>query len=101
MNDQFRAKLAIYGQWTYRAAWGLEITAALIGLATGIALGYQAFASSETATTTDLTLASAPFFYGCPSRADKNTGCHADVLGEVALETDSRSIPGLNRWDHV
>ena len=62
MNDQFRAKLAIYGQWTYRAAWGLEITAALIGLATGIALGYQAFASSETATTTDLTLASAPFF---------------------------------------
>jgi hypothetical protein len=62
MNAQFRAKLAIYGQWTYRAAWGLEITAAIIGLATGIVLGYQAFASSETATATDLTLASAPFF---------------------------------------
>jgi hypothetical protein len=62
MNAQFRAKLAIYGQWTYRAAWGLEITAAVIGLATGLFLGYQAFSSSEQVTTSELTIASAPFF---------------------------------------
>ena len=49
----------------------MEITAALIGLATGLALGYQAFsasqsatgaAASQAATSMDLILASAPFF---------------------------------------
>ena len=55
-------KLASYGQWTYRGAWVLEIVASLIGLATGIALGFQAFSTTETSNAMDLTLASAPFF---------------------------------------
>ncbi len=55
-------KLAIYGQWTYRAAWALEITAALIGLATGLVLGYQAYTANTSVTAVELTLASAPFF---------------------------------------
>ena len=60
--DAFRARLTNYGKWTYRAAWGLEAVAAVIGLATGLALGYQAFVAQEFVTATDLTLASAPFF---------------------------------------
>ncbi len=55
-------KLAIYGQWTYRGAWALEIAAATIGLLTGIVLGYQAFNASESVGAMDLALASAPFF---------------------------------------
>ncbi|RWD58084.1 MAG: hypothetical protein EOS36_26680, partial [Mesorhizobium sp.] len=55
-------KLASYGQWTYRGAWALEITASIIGLATGLALGVQAFEASQSATAMDLVLASAPFF---------------------------------------
>src|SRR5688572_20666980 len=54
-------RLAQYGRWTYRGAWALEIVAAAIGLATGLALGIQAYSSSETATTMELVLASAPF----------------------------------------
>lgn len=55
-------KLASYGQWTYRGAWALEIVASIIGLATGIALGFKGFAASESADSMDLVLASAPFF---------------------------------------
>lgn len=62
MPASMSQKLAIYGQWTYRGAWALEIVAATIGLATGIALGIQAFSASQSATAMDLTLASAPFF---------------------------------------
>src|SRR3712207_3424584 len=65
MASEFNAKLASYGQWTYRVAWTLEIVAACIGLATGIALGYQAFTDSADneifICTPDLDLASAPF----------------------------------------
>ena len=63
MQESFKEKLAVYGRWTYRGAWALEITAALLGLATGLALGYQAFATaaSNTVTSFDLVLASAPF----------------------------------------
>jgi hypothetical protein len=65
MSSAFNTKLAGYGQWTYRVAWALEIVAAAIGLATGLALGYQAYAhSSQTDLSIsglDLTLASAPF----------------------------------------
>ena len=46
MVSAFNAKLAVYGQWTYRVAWALEIVAASIGLATGLALGYQAYSAS-------------------------------------------------------
>jgi hypothetical protein len=38
MVSAFNAKLMVYGQWTYCVAWALEIVAASIGLATGIAL---------------------------------------------------------------
>ncbi len=62
ITDAFRQKLANYGVWTYRSAWGLEILAAGIGLTTGIVLGLQAFNSNESADATDLILASAPFF---------------------------------------
>jgi len=62
MTEALSQKLAVYGQWTYRGAWALEITAAIIGLMTGLALGYQAFAASESVTAMELTLASAPFF---------------------------------------
>lgn len=62
MSSAYISRLASYGQWTYRAAWALEIIASLIGLATGLALGIQAFTNSSTATTQDLILASAPFF---------------------------------------
>lgn len=59
-------KLATYGQWTYRAAWTMEIVAALLGLATGLALAYQAYTESfgteVSITAVDLVLASAPFF---------------------------------------
>ena len=63
MQESFKARLASYGQWTYRGAWALEASAAAMGLITGIALGYQAFASSEAGSVTsiDLILASAPF----------------------------------------
>ncbi|HEV2557203.1 MAG TPA: hypothetical protein VGU45_01120 [Microvirga sp.] len=65
MATAFNAKLAVYGQWTYRVAWALEIVAASIGLATGLVLGYQAYASShgsdESISSVDLALASAPF----------------------------------------
>jgi hypothetical protein len=62
MTETMSQKLAVYGQWTYRGAWALEITAAIIGLMTGLALGYQAFAAGESVTAMELTLASAPFF---------------------------------------
>ncbi|WP_262272295.1 hypothetical protein [Microvirga yunnanensis] len=66
MVSAFNAKLAVYGQWTYRVAWALEIVAASIGLATGIALGYQAYSASLgtelSVSGLDLALASAPFF---------------------------------------
>ncbi|MBL0408194.1 hypothetical protein JKG68_30370 [Microvirga aerilata] len=66
MVSAFNAKLAVYGQWTYRVAWALEIVAASIGLATGIALGYQAYSASLSTELSvsglDLALASAPFF---------------------------------------
>jgi len=55
-------KLASYGQWTYRGAWALEIIASIIGLTTGLVLGFQAFEASQSATAMDLILASAPFF---------------------------------------
>jgi hypothetical protein len=59
-------KLATYGQWTYRAAWTMEVVAAGLGLATGLALAYQAYSESfgttVSITTVDLVLASAPFF---------------------------------------
>ncbi|WP_371011716.1 hypothetical protein [Mesorhizobium sp. RCC_202] len=61
MQTTMSQKLATYGQWTYRGAWALELAAATIGLMTGVALGYQAFAASESVTAMDLTLASAPF----------------------------------------
>ena len=61
MTDLVNSKLAHYGAWTYRGAWALEITAALIGLATGLMLGFQAFSASES-TSMELVLASAPFF---------------------------------------
>ena len=54
-----------YGEWTYRSAWALEITAAIIGLGTGLALGYLSFvegATSGTSNATRLILQSAPFF---------------------------------------
>lgn len=62
MNASMSQKLASYGQWTYRGAWALEITASIIGLATGLMLGVQAFEASQSATAMDLVLASAPFF---------------------------------------
>lgn len=62
MNDALRLKFASYGVWTYRSAWAMEIMAAIIGLATGILLGVQAFKSNESAQVSDLILASAPFF---------------------------------------
>ncbi len=58
----YNEKLASYGQWTYRAAWALEITAATIGLATGLVLGYQAAIAKTEFSSADLALASAPFF---------------------------------------
>ncbi|MFD2649270.1 hypothetical protein ACFSX5_15900 [Devosia albogilva] len=61
MADIVNQKLATYGAWTYRGAWLLEVTAALIGLATGLTLGYQAFSASDS-TSMELILASAPFF---------------------------------------
>ena len=64
MHDALRLKLVGYGQRTYLAAWGLEIVASILGLTTGVALGYQAFATAEpgSVTSMDLILASAPFF---------------------------------------
>lgn len=64
IQDAFKAKLSSYGQWTYRGAWALEVSAAILGLLTGVALGYQAFASAEAGSVSsmDLALASAPFF---------------------------------------
>jgi hypothetical protein len=66
MASTFNEKLAVYGQWTYRVAWALEIVAASIGLTTGIALGYQAYSTSLgtelSISGLDLALASAPFF---------------------------------------
>lgn len=62
MYTAMSQKLASYGQWTYRGAWALEIVAAIIGLATGIALSYRGFVANEAADSMDLVLASAPFF---------------------------------------
>lgn len=62
MHAGMSQKLAGYGQWTYRGAWALEIVAATISLATGLALGIQAFEESQSATAMDLALASAPLF---------------------------------------
>jgi hypothetical protein len=55
-------KLASYGIWTYRGAWVLELTAAAIGLATGLALGLQAIRAGGEFDAMNLVLASAPFF---------------------------------------
>jgi hypothetical protein len=60
--DEFRARLAGYGRWTYRAAWALEIAAAIIGLGTGLILGYQAASATDNVEAMALVLASAPFF---------------------------------------
>lgn len=62
MQATMRQKLASYGQWTYRGAWALEVVASIIGLATGIVLGFRGFSASESADSMDLVLASAPFF---------------------------------------
>lgn len=62
MSESARERLANYGKWTYRAAWALEITAALIGLATGLVLGYQASVNAGGTEAVNLVLASAPFF---------------------------------------
>jgi hypothetical protein len=64
VNEALRSKLAVYGQRTYLGAWALEIVAALLGLTTGLALGYQGFSTAEqgSITSLDLILASAPFF---------------------------------------
>jgi hypothetical protein len=62
MQASMSQKLASYGQWTYRGAWALEIIASIIGLSTGLVLGFQAFEASQSATAMDLVLASAPFF---------------------------------------
>lgn len=62
MHSAMSQKLASYGQWTYRGAWALEIVAAVIGLATGVALSYRGFVANEAADSMDLVLASAPFF---------------------------------------
>jgi hypothetical protein len=64
VHEALRSKLIGYGQRTYLGAWALEIVASLLGLTTGIALGYQAFSTAETGSITsiDLILASAPFF---------------------------------------
>ncbi len=64
MHEALRSKLVGYGQRTYLGAWALEIVASLLGLTTGIALGYQAFSIAEpgSITSIDLILASAPFF---------------------------------------
>ena len=64
MHEALRSKLVGYGQRTYLGAWALEIVASLLGLTTGIALGYQAFITAEpgSITSMDLILASAPFF---------------------------------------
>jgi hypothetical protein len=58
-----KERLPVYGQWTYRGAWTLEIAAAGIGIVTGIALGMQAFANSAPGSVTliELALASSPF----------------------------------------
>jgi hypothetical protein len=62
MSESTRERLANYGKWTYRAAWALEITAALIGLATGLILGFQASVNAGGTEAVNLVLASAPFF---------------------------------------
>lgn len=62
MSESARERLANYGKWTYRAAWALEITAALIGLATGLVLGFQASVNAGGTEAVNLVLASAPFF---------------------------------------
>jgi hypothetical protein len=64
VHEALRSKLIAYGQRTYLGAWALEIVASLLGLTTGIALGYQAFSTAEpgSITSMDLILASAPFF---------------------------------------
>lgn len=62
MPQTARERLANYGKWTYRAAWALEITAALIGLATGLILGFQASVNAGGTEAVSLVLASAPFF---------------------------------------
>ena len=64
MHEALRAKLVGYGQRTYLGAWALEILASILGLTTGLALGYQAFitATPGSITSIDLILASAPFF---------------------------------------
>ena len=64
VHEALRSKLIGYGQRTYLGAWALEIVASLLGLTTGLALGYQAFSTAETGSITsiDLILGSAPFF---------------------------------------
>lgn len=55
-------KLARYGQWTYRGAWVIEIVAAILGLTTGIALGWQGYTADESGDAFGFILASTPFF---------------------------------------
>ena len=64
MHNSLKEKLGVYGQWTYRGAWALEVSAALIGLATGLTLGFQAISNADpgSISSVDLALASAPFF---------------------------------------
>lgn len=62
MAETANQRLANYGKWTYRGAWALELTAALIGLSTGLVLGIQAYVSNGLSEPWTLILASAPFF---------------------------------------
>ena len=64
MTPAMSQKLMSYGVWTYRGSWMLEITAAIIGVSTGVALGYQAVSTAEAGSVNsmDLVLQSAPFF---------------------------------------
>lgn len=65
MNSAMSQKFMTYGEWTYRGAWALEITAAIIGVGTGLAYGYLSFragASNNPANATFFVLQSAPFF---------------------------------------
>ena len=101
MVDGLREKLAVYGQWTYRGAWALEITAAFIGLLTGLVLGYRGSMASEQVTAMDLALASAPFFMVAIAELTKNSHCDPPFFGEMDLEASTRGIPRGSCADHV
>lgn len=80
-------------------AWALEIAAAIIGLATGLALGFQAFSASHTATAMDLTLASAPFFMVAIAELTKIPIATLQYL--MGLETGSSGFFTGSRWNHL